>query len=64
MKYSNDSAINQLVLEKLRGGWTYRKSRKHHVLISPQNRRIAIPSSPSDRRSFLNFARRVQKLEL
>lgn len=63
MRFSNNSKINQLVIQLLRIGWRVRKKkRRHFVLIAPNNRRMAIPSTPSDYRAFDNFFSSVKKL--
>lgn len=54
-KFSYNKEVNQLVITKLREGWTVRRGKKHSVLIAPNNRRIAFPSTPSDYRAYQNF---------
>ncbi len=44
-KYSNDSLINSIVISKLKAGWKIRKGKKHNILIAPNSRRLAIPST-------------------
>lgn len=61
-KYSNCKEINDLVLRKLKQGWRVRRGRKHDCLIAPNNRRIAIPNSPSDWRALRNFRNDVAGL--
>ncbi len=61
-KFSKDQKINTLVIFLLKIGWQYRKGKKHTVLIAPNNRRIAIPSTPSDYRAFFSFSRTVKAL--
>lgn len=61
-RFSKDSKINKLVLSLLKIGWQLRKGKKHYILISPNNGRIAIPSTPSDCRAFLNFSRDINHL--
>lgn len=62
-KYSKDTDINNLVKRLLKQGWKIRaKSRKHTVLIAPNSRRIAVPSTPSDYRAFYNFEASINKL--
>jgi|26BtaG_2_1085354.scaffolds.fasta_scaffold02816_3 hypothetical protein len=63
MRFSNNSNINSLVCDKLKLGWHYRKGKKHHILISPNRRRVAIPSSPSCIRAFDNFFHDIKRLE-
>lgn len=61
-RFSKDSKINNLVIKKIQSGWEYKKGKKHDSLIAPNNRRIAIPCTPSDYRASRNFARDVKKL--
>lgn len=61
-RWSTDSRINSLVKQKLQHGWKVRKGKKHDVLIAPNNRRIAIPSSPNDCKSFFSFNRYLKYL--
>jgi hypothetical protein len=63
MRFSNNSKINAMVHDKLKLGWNYRKGKKHRILIAPNNRRVAIPSSPSCRNSFDAFLRDVRRVE-
>lgn len=61
-KFSNDKNINIYVKQLVKQGWQIRKGKKHDVLIAPNNRRHAIPSTPSDYRAFLNFMRDIRSL--
>lgn len=62
-RYSTDRKINSLVCRLLNmGNWSVRKGKKHSILIAPNNRRIAIPSTPSDYKAFLNFSHDVKLL--
>ena len=61
-RWSTDSRINAFVNQKIKDGWTVRKGKKHAVLIAPNQRRIAIPSSPSDCKAYLSFTRYVKYL--
>ncbi|WP_369588452.1 phosphoribosylglycinamide formyltransferase [Kingella oralis] len=62
-KSSTDKNINKLVNMYLKLGWRIRKSKKHDVLIAPNQRRLAIPASPSDkRRAYLNFSHDVRRI--
>jgi predicted RNA binding protein YcfA (HicA-like mRNA interferase family) len=62
MKYSKDRAIAAFVNLLLRQGWTYRMGGRHGKLTSPTGRRIAVPCTPSDHRTFQNFKRDIRKL--
>lgn len=61
-KFSNDKNINELVKKLIKQGWQVRLGKKHHILIAPNNRRLAIPSSPSDCRAFLSFTYQIRHL--
>ncbi|OAQ15402.1 hypothetical protein F480_02355 [Bibersteinia trehalosi Y31] len=61
-KFSTDKLINELVHQCLKNGWRWRSGKKHDILIAPNNRRMAIPSSPSDMRARHNFQRDIRAL--
>ncbi|WP_324005438.1 hypothetical protein RFF20_05600 [Pasteurella multocida] len=63
IRFSKESKINNFVTQKIKQGWSWRKGKKHHILISPKNRKISIPSTPSDYRAYLNFIKDVKLLE-
>ena len=42
-------------------GFKTKKGKKHNILIGPNNRRLAIPSTPSDYRAFQNFIHDVKR---
>ena len=52
-KYSTNSKIDKLVKTKIKEGWKVKFGKKHPALIAPNNRRIAIPITPSDYKAFL-----------
>lgn len=61
MYFSKDKDINQLVRELLQLGWTYVKGR-HYKLYPPNgSSMLVVPSTPSDRRAFLNFRNDVRQ---
>ncbi|MDX1282962.1 hypothetical protein [Shewanella colwelliana] len=62
-KYSKDKDINLLVHQLLKSGvWQIRRGR-HPVLTAPSGKRLTVPSTPSDRRAFLNFKLDVRRLQ-
>ncbi|TCN83369.1 hypothetical protein EDC91_11575 [Shewanella fodinae] len=63
-KYSNCKEINLLVIEIIRSDeWNVRKG-KHYVLITPCGARLAVPSTPSDRRrAYQNFRKDLRRLQ-
>lgn len=64
IRLSQNKDFNLLIHQLLQRGWRYRKGKKHYVLITPSNRKIALPSTPSDsRRGIRNFRRATQRLE-
>ncbi len=60
MIYSKDKMINALARDLRQLGWLYRKGKKHGLLIAPNGRRVTIPSTPSDFRSYQNFSRNIR----
>ncbi|EEV24662.1 hypothetical protein AM202_00510 [Actinobacillus minor 202] len=63
IRFSKDKNINNFVVKKIKLGWKWKKGKKHHMLISPQNYKIPIPSTPSDYRAYLNFIKDIRLLE-
>lgn len=64
MVYSKNIKINKLIKELVKLNWEVRRGKKHCILITPFNYRIAIPSTPSDYRAEKNFYQQVKRLEL
>ena len=60
--YRKDKNIADHIRELIRMGWTFRMGGRHGKLISPDGRRIPVPCTPSDYRSFDNFKRDIRKL--
>ncbi|MDO5070560.1 MAG: phosphoribosylglycinamide formyltransferase [Neisseria zoodegmatis] len=61
-KFSTNAKINNLVVSLLGLGWKVKKRKKHNILIAPNNRRVAIPSTPSDCRAFWSFSCQIKSL--
>jgi hypothetical protein len=61
-KFSNDKDINGIVVALTKQGWRCRFGKKHTVIISPDGFRVAVPSTPSDRRAFHNFNRDLKHI--
>lgn len=61
-KFSTDSKINSLIHLLLNKGWQVQNRKKHAILIAPNNRRIAIPSTPSDCKAIYSFSRQTKHL--
>ncbi len=62
-KYSRDKNINKLVNRLLKSDeWRIRRGR-HSVLTAPSGKRLAVPSTPSDRRAYMNFKHDVRRLQ-
>jgi hypothetical protein len=63
MKYCSAKDIDQLVRRLLRQGWSFHRRAKHGQLRSPVGQAtLCVPSTPSDRRAFLNFRRDVRRV--
>jgi hypothetical protein len=65
MKYSTDKNINKDVAQLVRLGWQFSHRGKHGKLTPPIGKVfLTVPCSPSDRNSFKNFRRDVQRYNL
>jgi len=61
MKYCAAKEIDQLVRQLIHQGWSFRRGGKHGRLRSPAGKvTLSVPSTPSDRRAFLNFRRDIR----
>lgn len=62
-RMSKDKDINKFVrsLVKL-SCWTAIRGTKHVALLSPLGKRITIPSTPSDRRAYINFKKDILRI--
>lgn len=62
-RMSKDKNINKFVrsLVKL-SCWTAVRGTKHVALLSPLGKRITIPSTPSDRRAYINFKKDILRI--
>lgn len=54
-KISNSKEIDVFVRQLIQQGWLLHYGRKHKAVISPNGKKITIPSTPSDYRSWYNF---------
>lgn len=62
MRYSNDKNINQTVIQLVTMGWEVIPGKKHRFLKPPEGPKLAIPSTPSDKRAWYNFKQDVKKI--
>ena len=62
-KFSNDKDINKEVNNLLKNGWKSIIGKKHCFVLSPNNVKISIPSTPSCPYSVNNFRRDIKKAE-
>ena len=62
MRYSNDSNIAALVRQLVDKGWKFSKGKKHGKLRAPNGNMLAVPCTPSDYRSHLNFKRNIKRI--
>lgn len=61
MRVSKDSRIVAFVDALVADGWTIESGRPHHKIVSPTGWRHAIPGTPSDHRSALNWISQVRR---
>ena len=61
-RYSNDKNINQEVRMLIKSGWKVKSGSKHAKVISPAGYYLTVPSTPRDRRAWLNFSRDIRQI--
>ena len=61
MKFSNNKDIHQFITKLLRQKSIYVSKGKKHTYLMINNRKLAIPSTPSDFRSFQQFKHDVNR---
>lgn len=55
--------IDQLVRQLVQQGWLFRRGSKHGRLRAPAGGDVlTVPSTPSDRRAWMNFRRDVRRV--
>ena len=61
-RYSASKEINTLVRQLVRDGWLFQRGGRHGKLYAPNRGAcLGVPSTPSDRRAFLNFRQDVRR---
>lgn len=64
-RYSTSKEINTLVRQLVRDGWLFQWGGQHGKLYTPNHAAcLSVPSTPSDRRAFLNFRQDVRRTQL
>ncbi|KJZ10843.1 hypothetical protein TW85_19175 [Marinomonas sp. S3726] len=61
-KYSSNKDIHKLVCRLIRDKWRFKHLKKHGSVCSPKGKQLTVPSSPSDRRAYMNFYKDIQRL--
>lgn len=61
-RYSSSKEINALVGQLIRNGWLFRRGGVHGKLSPPNGGCVGVPSTPSDRRAYLNFRQNVRRV--
>ena len=46
----------------IKSGWKVKNGSKHARVISPVGYHLTVPSTPSDRRAWLNFSRDIRQI--
>ncbi len=63
MKYSSGKEIDALVRRLVQEGWHFRRGSRHGQLYSPRGwPRVIVPTTPGDRRAFMNFRQDVRRI--
>lgn len=61
-RYSTSKEINSLVRQLVSNGWQFQRGGQHGKLYAPNRAAcLSVPSTPSDRRAFLNFRQDVRR---
>jgi len=62
-RYSTSKEINSLVRQLVSDGWQFHRGSRHGKLFAPNRAAfLSVPSTPSDRRAFLNFRQDVRRV--
>lgn len=63
-RFSSSKEIHQLVRQLVHEGWRFFRGGQHGRLYPPQGSIfLSVPSTPSDRRAFLNFRQDVRRVQ-
>ncbi len=63
-RYSASKEINTLVRQLVRNKWQFQQGGQHGKLYAPNRAAcLSVPSTPSDRRAFLNFRQDVRRAQ-
>lgn len=64
MRYSTCRDVDEVVRRALAAGWTLMpRGRGHPKLRSPRGHTVPFPCTPSDRRTSLNLAAQIKRIE-
>lgn len=62
-RYRASKEINTLVRQLVRNGWRFQRGGQHGKPYAPHSAEcLSVPSTPSDRRAFLNFRQDVRRI--
>lgn len=61
-RISSDKDIRKVVSRLIQRGWDLKKGKKHHSIVAPWGKKLAIPCTPSDYRAIHNFRKDIKKL--
>lgn len=63
-RYSTSKEINTLVRQLVRDGWQFQRGGQHGKLYASNRAAcLSVPSTPSDRRAFVNFRQDVRRVQ-
>ena len=63
-RFSSSREIHVLVRQLVHEGWCFCRGGQHGRLYPPKGSRyLSVPSTPSDRRAFLNFRQDVRRAQ-
>ncbi|MGI1999642.1 hypothetical protein [Shewanella frigidimarina] len=62
-RFSNNKDIQNYIKNLIKlHRWQFSKGKKHNCLFSKAGKRITVPSTPSDCRSYQNFKKDIERI--
>ncbi|RTR28946.1 hypothetical protein EKG39_18390 [Shewanella atlantica] len=62
-RFSKDKDINSFIRQLIKSDkWYCLRGKKHNSVFSPKGKRVTVPSTPSDRRAYINFKKDIERV--